>query len=235
MKRASVRDLIDQYYRAARGLESGIDPNLSTRALVYSVCRRAVERVRGILRGHPHTFIAPNVTIRNAASLVLGRNTSIGSGATIDALSKKGIRLGDNVTIDQGAILRATGVIRHLGIGIEVGARTSIGAFNVLLGQGGIMIGDDCLLSPSVTVISENHIYNDPSAPIREQGEERLPTVIEADVWIGAGAVILGGSHIGRGAVVAAGAVVRGKVEPGAIVGGVPAKILGSRGRNAAE
>lgn len=226
----SVRGLIDGYYRRIRGLETGLDPNLRTGDLLASVGRRGIDRVRGVLRGRRGSFIASKVTLRHARSLTLGRNTSIGSGVTIDALSERGIRLGDNVTIDSGAILRGSGVIRHLGVGIDIGARTSIGAFNVLLGQGGIVIGEDCLLSPKVTVVSENHIYADTMVPIREQGEERLPTIIGADVWIGAGAVILGGSHIGRGAIVAAGAVVRGDVEPNSIVGGIPARVLGHRG-----
>ncbi len=229
MKRSRLRDLIDRYYKASRGLDAGLDARLSGRDLAASVARRASERLRGVARRRAGTFIARGVTIRNGTKLRLGKNTSIGAGVSIDALSENGITLGDHVTIDQGAILRGSGVIRHLGVGIDVGPRTAIGAFNVLLGQGGISIGEDCLLSPSVTVVSENHIYADPSVPIRAQGEQRLHTVIERDVWIGAGAVILGGSHIGQGAVVAAGAVVRGVVEPGTIVGGVPARVIGHR------
>jgi acetyltransferase-like isoleucine patch superfamily enzyme len=229
MKRMSTRQLIDRYYKKSRGLDTGLDARLSGRDVASSVVRRASERLRGVLRQRAGTFIARGVTIRNGTKLTLGKNTSIGSGVSIDALSENGITLGDNVTVDQGAILRGSGVIRHLGVGIEIGDRTAIGAFNVLLGQGGISIGKDCLLSPSVTVVSENHIYADPAVPIRAQGEERLQTVIEDDVWVGAGVVVLGGSHIGRGAVVAAGAVVRGVVEAGAIVGGVPAHVIGHR------
>jgi acetyltransferase-like isoleucine patch superfamily enzyme len=229
MKRTSMRELIDRYYKKSRGLDTGLDARLSSRDVATSVARRASERLRGAMRRRAGTFIARGVTIRNGSKLTLGNNTSIGSGVSIDALSENGITLGDNVTVDQGAILRGSGVIRHLGVGIDIGDRTAIGAFNVLLGQGGISIGADCLLSPSVTVVSENHIYADPGVPIRAQGEERLPTVIEDDVWIGAGAVILGGSHIGRGAVVAAGAVVRGLVEAGTVVGGVPARVIGRR------
>lgn len=50
--------------------------------------------------------------------------------------------------------------------------------------------------------------------------------VVDDDVWIGYGAVVLSGVHIGQGAIVAAGAVVTSDVPPYAIVGGVPAKIL---------
>ena len=50
--------------------------------------------------------------------------------------------------------------------------------------------------------------------------------VIDDDVWIGYGATILSGVHIGQGAVIAAGAVVTKDVPPYAIVGGVPAKVI---------
>jgi len=56
--------------------------------------------------------------------------------------------------------------------------------------------------------------------------DEDMRTTIGNDVWIGAHSVILDGARIHNGAIVAAGAVVKGEVEPYSIVGGVPAKII---------
>ena len=225
-----IRRAIDRLYKTSRGLEQGLDPDLASIDLVRAVSRRASEQLRGVLRGCWGSYLGRGVVIRHGTRLRIGRAVVVGSRVTIDALSRDGIDLGSHVTIDHGAILRGSGVIRHLGVGISVGPRTSIGAFNVLLGQGGIRIGSDCLLGPSVTIVSENHVYVDPTLPIREQGEVRAETVIGDDVWIGAGAVILGGAQIGSGAVIAAGAVVRGNVESLAIVGGIPARLIGRRG-----
>ena len=50
--------------------------------------------------------------------------------------------------------------------------------------------------------------------------------IVEDDVWIGIHAIILSGVHIGRGAIIAAGAVVTNDIPPYAIVGGVPAKLI---------
>ena len=228
-KEPVFRRIIDSAYKRTRGLDQGLDEDLGAEDLARSVGRRVVERMRAGLRGYPSSYFGRSVTLRNRRKLRLGSDTILGHGVTIDALSRKGVVLRDHVTVDQGAILRGSGVIRNLGVGIVIGPRTSIGAFNVLLGQGGIRIGSDCLLGPSVTVVSENHVYVDDSRPIREQGEVRAETVIGDDVWIGAGAVVLGGARIGTGAVIAAGAVVRGEVGPMEIFGGVPARLIGRR------
>ena len=228
-KEPVFRRIIDSAYKRTRGLDQGLDEDLGAEDLARSVGRRVVERVRAGLRGYPSSYFGRSVTLRNRRKLRLGSDTILGHGVTIDALSRKGVVLRDHVTVDQGAILRGSGVIRNLGVGIVVGPRTSIGAFNVLLGQGGIRIGSDCLLGPSVTVVSENHVYVDDNRPIREQGEVRAETFIGDDVWIGAGAVVLGGARIGTGAVIAAGAVVRGEVGPMEIFGGVPARLIGRR------
>lgn len=62
---------------------------------------------------------------------------------------------------------------------------------------------------------------------MRLQGDsEPKPIVIGDDVWIGARSIILKGVHIGKGAVIAAGAVVSRDVPEYAIVGGVPARVI---------
>jgi acetyltransferase-like isoleucine patch superfamily enzyme len=221
--------LMDHLYRRSRSLPSGIDPRLTSGDLLVFLATKAIQRVRGFLRGMPRTYLGRGVSIRNRGHLSLSGNTAIGAFVTLDALSVRGVKIGSHSTVDQGAILRGSGVVRNLGAGIEIGARTSIGAFNVILGQGGVSIGDDCLLGPSVTVVSENHIFASLASPIREQGEERLRTVIGNDVWIGAGVTVLGGAHIEDGAVIAAGAVVRGRVPSRTIFGGVPAVLIGRR------
>jgi acetyltransferase-like isoleucine patch superfamily enzyme len=89
-----------------------------------------------------------------------------------------------------------------------------------------IRIGNDVLIGPYVVINSGNHTYSDSTVPIRIQGHSAAPITIGDDVWIGAHATILPGVTIGRGAVVAAGAVITHDVPPYAITAGVPARVI---------
>ncbi|MDY7540918.1 acyltransferase [Cryobacterium sp. 5B3] len=188
-----------------------------------------MQKTRSVSTGSISGFRGERVKIRNRHQLVLGQGVSLGAGVSIRAMSKSGIVLNDFVTVDDFAILRASGVIRNLGEGIFIGARSSIGAFNFIHGGGGVRIGSDCLLGPYVSIYSENHKASRLDVPIREQGEERSAVAIGNDVWIGAGSTVLAGVSIGQGAIVAAGAVVTSDVAARTIVGGVPAKVIGRR------
>lgn len=90
---------------------------------------------------------------------------------------------------------------------------------------GGLEIGDDVMIGPNVSLITSGH----PVEPSRRRdGVVAKPIVIERNVWIGAGATIIGGVTIGENAVVAAAAVVTRDVPPNTLVGGNPAKVIRS-------
>ena len=101
-----------------------------------------------------------------------------------------------------------------------------LGAHGFFGCAGGIEIGDDCILGNFVSMHSENHNFDSLDIPIRAQGVTRQGIVIGRDCWIGAKAIILDGTRIGEGCVVAAGAVVRGCIPAYSVIGGVPARIL---------
>lgn len=223
------RALIDGYYRKSRGLSQGLDSRVPTRDLLEIVGLRAGQRLRAVARRLPSGFVGRGVRIHHRHKISMGKKVMLGDFVVVNGLSVNGVALGDAVTVDSFAQIRGSGVARHLGEGVTIGNRTAVGMYNVIWGQGGVRIGNDCLLGPQVTIVSENHVTTNAHKPIREQGESRSEVAIGNDVWIGAGATILAGSTIGDGAVVAAGAVVRGVVEPLTIVGGVPARIIGTR------
>ncbi|MGH9479978.1 MAG: DapH/DapD/GlmU-related protein [Terriglobales bacterium] len=88
---------------------------------------------------------------------------------------------------------------------------------------GGIDIADDVLIGPNVSIITSSHTL-EPSR--RHTCVIAKPIVIERNVWIATGAIIIGGVRVGENSVVAAGAVVTRDVPPDTLVAGNPARVL---------
>lgn len=111
---------------------------------------------------------------------------------------------------------------------ISIGKDSIVGEYAVLDGRAPLKIGDHVDIASEVMVYNSQH---DMSAQNFAGVEDIVlaPVVIEDYVFIGPRAIILPGVTIGRGAVVGAGAVVTKDVDPFAIVGGVPAKVIGER------
>ena len=151
-----------------------------------------------------------------------------------------GLRLMGAENIEIGDRFRCS---RNCAMSADRGGRIRIGHnanlnFNVFIGAsegGSIAIGNDALIGPNVVLRAADHRHDDPERPMLLQGHEPGEIVIEDDVWLGANVVVLGGVRIGRGAIVAAGAVVTKDVDSRTVVGGVPARFLASRRGPGAE
>ncbi len=108
------------------------------------------------------------------------------------------------------------------GKNIRLGKRVFINAGCCFQDQGGIEIGDDCLIGHQVVLATLNHDFD----PQKRGNMTPAPIRLGRRVWIGAHATILPGVTIGDNAVVAAGAVVTKDLPPNAVAGGVPARVL---------
>ncbi|CAG2296679.1 MULTISPECIES: DapH/DapD/GlmU-related protein [Burkholderia] len=109
------------------------------------------------------------------------------------------------------------------GTGMKVGRNVFVNQNCTFYDLGGLEIGDDVMIGPNVSLITSGH----PVEPSRRRDcVVAKPIVIGRNVWIGAGATIIGGVTIGENAVVAAAAVVTRNVPPNTLVGGNPAKII---------
>ena len=100
-----------------------------------------------------------------------------------------------------------------------------------------VHFGNNILLASRVNFVGkEDHTYNIPGQYIwnGKRGDNGT-TIVEDDVWIGTGAIILSGVKIGAGSIIAAGAVVTKDVPPCEIHGGIPAKKIRDRFRNLQE
>jgi virginiamycin A acetyltransferase len=135
--------------------------------------------------------------------------------------------IGARSHVDAFAIFRAVG-----GMGdIVIGEDCFIGPSCVLYSGNGIRFGNDVIVAPQVSIVPTNHASGRRDVPMRLQrfAPSRGGVVVEDDVWIGTSAVLLDGTHVERGAIIGAGAVVRGRVPAYTIWGGVPARQIGER------
>jgi acetyltransferase-like isoleucine patch superfamily enzyme len=169
------------------------------------------------------TEIAPDAHFEGSLSNIsIGRRVVIKSGARFICTNAEAkIVIGDGSIISHGAILD-TGP----GGRIELGKSNSVNPYCVIYGHGGLQTGDYVRIAAHTVVIPDNHIYENPTLPIAKQGLTREGIQMGSDIWIGTGCRILDGVAIADGAIIAAGAVVNKDVGKGAIVGGVPARLL---------
>ena len=138
-------------------------------------------------------------------------------------------KYGGSITIGKKCELLNGVLLMTYGGTIEIGNNCSINPYSIIYGHGNLKIGNNVLIAAHTVIIPANHIFSDHSKPINNQGLTKLGIVIEDDVWIGAGCKILDGVTIGKGSVIAAGAVVNKDVANYTIVGGVPAKFIKKR------
>lgn len=152
---------------------------------------------------------------------VRGPRLFIDETAVIDPTCS--LRTGENS--NRITVGRHTKVLRGaewLGV-IKVGDRVFINSYSFI--RPNVTIEDDVSLGQHVRLISDTHEISTGS---RRTGTPRHdPITIGRGCWIGAGATVLGGVTIGERSIVAAGAVVTKDMPANALIGGVPAKVIG--------
>ncbi len=233
-----LRRRLDELARRLTGAEEG-DPALgerSPRVLLQTMCKVAPMLVRGLWhrmwlgRSSGLLLVGRGVALRNPQHVRVGNSCVLEDGCEIQGLSRRGVILGDHVTVGSMAMVRPSGYYRRtIGEGMILGDHSNIGPYCYIGCSGHIRIGSHVLMGARISMHAENHNIDRVDVPIDAQDVTREDIVIEDDCWLGGGATILAGVHVGRGAVVAAGAVVTRDVPPYAVVAGVPARIVRRR------
>jgi galactoside O-acetyltransferase len=150
------------------------------------------------------------VTITCPGNVQLGDNCFFATDSRIFATPESPIRIGNNFSANCNVMINTRG-------------------------KGRILIGNNVLIGPNVVLRANNHVIDHADRLINAQGMTDGEIVIGDDVWIASGAIVLPDVRIAEGAVVAAGAVVTRDVPALAVVAGVPARQIGTRGAKSAE
>lgn len=114
---------------------------------------------------------------------------------------------------------------------ISIGKNTHVTNKVNLDGYGRLVIGDNVLIGFESIIVTHTHNHQDPDKLIRLQGFFAKPVFIGNDVWLGTRVIVQPGITIGDGAVIGSGAIVTKDVPPNAISAGVPARVIGERGK----
>ena len=158
----------------------------------------------------PKAHVSPLADIEDSvrgSKIIIEDGASVDSFVKIKAAGGEGdVRIGLNCSINSGVVI-------YIGNGVYIGADVAIGA--------------------NTTIAPTNHEFRDPRRPINQQRflASRGGIVLEDDVWIGANCVLLDGTVMRRGSVLAAGSLLRHEVEAYSINIGSPAKSIGIRGQ----
>lgn len=227
--------LVSKLISKIKHREYKIDESIKSSDLIGIIFTRMFMLIRGFFcrirfkKSGKMNFIGRNVRIKSKGHIEAGSGLTIEDNCFINALCREGVKIGNNFSLGKNSIIECTGVIRELGESLEIGDDVGIAANAFISVRGNVKIGNSTIFGPGVKIFSENHIFNDRETPIYLQGASRQGVEIGEDCWIGADAVILDGVKIGNGCVIAAGAVVNKDVDDYSIVGGVPAKKIGTR------
>ena len=140
----------------------------------------------------------------------------------------KHIIVGDNVSFGPFTQIYAEGTDHLIEIGDHVATNSNV---MINADNGGfIKLGANVIMGPNVVIRASNHLFSKRDVAVRWQGHRPGKIIINEDVWLGANAVVVSDVVIGKGAIVGAGAVVTKNIGEYKIVGGVPAREIGTRG-----
>jgi len=169
-------------------------------------------------------LVERNVRFEIPIKIFVGDRVFIGENCWISPSSVSG-----RIEFENDSFLAHLSTLRGDGGTILIGEHVHISRNAYINGVGDVEIGKDTMIGPNLVIISGNHSFDDLHTPMRLQGVQPAKVKIEEDVWLGSNVSVMPGVTIGKGTVVAAGAVVTSDLPPYSIAAGVPAKVIRKR------
>ncbi len=199
------------------------DIGFADKIIIYK--NAGIKVLRGLVRGlflgktRGLLLIGRSVQISHGSHIRCGKNVKFEDYSEIHGLCSEGLIFGDNVTISRGVMIRPSSYYGgDLGKGLVMGDNSSIGPYGYVGCSGKIEIGSNVMFGPKCSLFAENHVFSGTDSTIKSQGVKQQGIVVEEDCWIGSNVTILDGVRIGKGSVIAAGALISKDVAPGSVV-----------------
>lgn len=177
-------------------------------SIAVSKCRSVIAKYyfKAVLGSADQPFqIDLNVEVRTPEQVKIGRNTLIKRGTILNGRSEGhqfGLVLGPETYIKEYCYIDSYGGV------INIAGPCAIGQFCTFHGGGGLKIGRYVMFGAHCYVIASNHVFGSLELPYMLQGDRAKGIVIEDNVWVGGGSILLDGVTIGRNSVIGAGSIV---------------------------
>lgn len=224
--------ILEFFIKKIKGNDFKLDREISITYLLNKIFSMIINLIRGNIKSlfvkkkSNIIFIGARSKLIMKSKITFGSGINIGNNVIIDALSKNGVMIGDNVKIGDFSRILCTGTIKNIGKGIKIGNNFGCGENCFFGAAGGIEIGRDVIMGQNVRFHSENHKFNEVNVPIRLQGVTNKGIRIGNNCWIGSGVVFLDGINVSDGCVIGANTLVNKDIPNNAIAVGNPAQII---------
>lgn len=228
-----LKAILERVIRSTKNSRFRFDPALSSTMLCSFVWKMLVEWLRGLrllfrFRLPRFLFLGRGVSFSHMSRIEIGKWVVIGDFVTLSGLGRGKLVIGDGCRIGSFSRVVVSTTFNNLGEHIHLGHHVAIGDYSSLGGSGGLTIGANTITGQYFSVHPENHRFDDPNLPIRQQGTERKPVRIGENCWLGAKVTVVAGVTIGNNCVIGAGSLVTRDIPDNSVAVGNPARVIRS-------
>lgn len=191
--------------------------------LIYRKLTLLSNRLRGLAfvmlhYGFAYRQLSIGKNVQAWGSIGLDNGVQIGANSKLykKVYLEANVRVGDNVEIRC-----------NRGNSVRIGANSTVNRGSLIFGT--VHISRDCLIGPQCSIIGSNHVFDDVSLPINQQGLTSKGINIRSNVWLGANVTVIDGVTIGENSIIGAASVVTKNIPPDVIAVGNPARVIKRR------